>query len=456
MSAAVGEELFARLARAAPDDAERDLYYDETSATWDVDALASDLAFYESAPLPDPSTQQPQPQHMPLPSSGPHAAASVKPAAHQPTHQPTVASLPPPPPPPQQHLYQPPQQPQQPLAPPVRSPEPSFEQMLNSAIDLNAPPAPDAAQMPAAPQAYPPTFSSPPVGGGAAAVSSGTPYSDAPTSGQSWKTITAGGVTSPPMCSSMGAAVASALPSQGLHPEAPLMGGVDALATARHGSSLRPGVFDGPGSELAPSCGGVCAAAHSAQPPQPGVYGCIQQPPPADAEGREGSLTPSGSGGWLVNLVEGKIGRDEAMQKGKALLTSWLGTSEAAEAPPETPAYVYNAEIKAWLPSNMSPAEWLKQEAEQKRQEEAVANIAPPPIDAMPSAPSGGGLAPAATPPIGAPPRNAPPAPPAGAPPMGGAPTAGPPSTGTSLGYRSNRGSRVSLSDHYRTQAGEY
>ena len=151
---------------AAGDDADRDLYFDETTGTWDLDGLRSDLAVY----LPEPAaagSAAPRFQSPPPPLAANFAAAAVAPppqctsppsamaaAPAPPLHSPTppappaalTAAAAPTPPPPVA------------AAPPFQSPEPTFEQMMSAATPLNAPG--QNAQLSAQP-------SSPPFGSGA-------------------------------------------------------------------------------------------------------------------------------------------------------------------------------------------------------------------------------------------------------------------------------------------------
>ena len=57
MEIAEAERLFSELKMAAGDDADRDLYFDETTGTWDLDGLRSDLAVY----LPEPAAARAPP-----------------------------------------------------------------------------------------------------------------------------------------------------------------------------------------------------------------------------------------------------------------------------------------------------------------------------------------------------------------------------------------------------------
>ena len=122
------------LQQAAGDDAERDLYFDESSNTWDMSGLRSDLEVYGVTVGDAPPTTAPPPT-MFAPAAP--AVDSPEPSFEQMLSQASplnapAASAPAGPPP---TMFAP-------AAPPVvPSPEPSFEQMLSSATPLNAPAA---------------------------------------------------------------------------------------------------------------------------------------------------------------------------------------------------------------------------------------------------------------------------------------------------------------------------
>ena len=62
---AEAERLFSLLTMAAGEDADRDLYYDETAGAWDLEGLRSDLALYSpqaaAAPASQPVASAPPP-----------------------------------------------------------------------------------------------------------------------------------------------------------------------------------------------------------------------------------------------------------------------------------------------------------------------------------------------------------------------------------------------------------
>ena len=182
MELAEAERLFSELKMAAGDDADRDLYFDETTGAWDVDGLRSDLAVYS----PEPKAAAARFQSPPPPA--------VAPPPHNSSPLPAMAAAPAPPfyspaapAPPASHVA---------AAPPFQSPEPTFEQMMSAATPLNAP----------AQNAQP---SSPPFGSGAAPASR-----DSTTS---WQTVGAG-LCSPPAGGAEASAYGGAAeepPSQG-------------------------------------------------------------------------------------------------------------------------------------------------------------------------------------------------------------------------------------------------
>ena len=413
---AEAERLFSLLTMAAGEDADRDLYYDETAGAWDLEGLRSDLALYSPQAAAEPVSEL-----FAAPATTPQAPPQMSaPPQMQAPPQPQMAAPPqmqPPPqmhsPPPTQQVWAPPAQSPQPAsgfgeAPPpalavaspapFQSPEPSFEQMMASATPLNV----------AAPAtAAPPAPLSPPFGSGG---SMAPPASR--DSSTSWQTVGAG-MLSPPAC--------------GMEGEA--------------------------------------------------------------AESEEKPAQPQGQGGWLVNLVEG--GQMPSLSGLTTGLSSWVGGFQRTEAAPRSaePSFVYNAEVGAWIPSNMTPEQWLEQERlEQEAAAQAIPPpptgpmagppptgpppVGPPPVGMERSPPVAGGGAPFSSPTPGpgrilAPPptpfspefaspaaRGAgqPPPPAMGqAPPMTGPPggSGGPPPGGASGGRR-----KLSPADHYRAQAG--
>lgn len=207
---AEAERLFSLLQMAAGEDADRDLYYDETAGAWDLEGLRSDLAVYSPQAAAVPTSQ-------PAVSMAPPSPAVAAPAAPAATPQaaPPQTSAPPQlhvqaPPPQQQQVWAPPAPAQSPqpasglgAAPPpthaaaspapFQSPEPTFEQMMASATPLNV----------AAPTtAAPPAPLSPPFGSGG---SMAPPASR--DSSTSWQTVGAG-LMSPPACGVEGEATA--------------------------------------------------------------------------------------------------------------------------------------------------------------------------------------------------------------------------------------------------------
>ena len=208
MELAEAERLFSQLKMAAGDDADRDLYFDETTGTWDLDGLRSDLAVY----LPETAaagSAAPRFQSPPPPLAANFAAAAVAPPPQCASPPPAMAAAPAPPlhspappAPPVAHTAAAAPTPPPPVAaaPPFQSPEPTFEQMMSAATPLNAPA--QNAHLSAQP-------SSPPFGSGAAPASR-----DSTTS---WQTVGAG-LCSPPAggaeASAYGAA-AEEPPSQG-------------------------------------------------------------------------------------------------------------------------------------------------------------------------------------------------------------------------------------------------
>ena len=189
MELAEAERLFSQLKMAAGDDADRDLYFDETTGTWDLDGLRSDLAVYLPAPAAAGSAAPPPPppvqfQSPPPPLAANFAAAAVAPPPQCASPPPAMAAAPAPPlhspappAPPVAHTAAAAPTPPPPVAaaPPFQSPEPTFEQMMSAATPLNAPA--QNAQLSAQP-------SSPPYGSGAAPASR-----DSTTS---WQTVGAG------------------------------------------------------------------------------------------------------------------------------------------------------------------------------------------------------------------------------------------------------------------------
>jgi hypothetical protein len=184
-----------------------------------------------------------------------------------------------------------------------------------------------------------------------------------------------------------------------------------------------------------------------------------------------------------VDLVEGKKKPREVLAGG----LSWLrqqaaamagDTGEGGPQQEQPAAYVYNAEVGAWMPAGMSARQFLAQEAEERRQEEMRAAPPPPPScgqlhpnSSSQSTPYSCGqpLAPccAAGLPGGVtfdqPPSISPPMRPAFGPPQAaagahdtgggcGAQGALSPAAGAA-GFRRPAG-KVRLSDHYRAQAG--
>ena len=196
MELAEAERLFSELKMAAGDDADRDLYFDETTGAWDLDGLRSDLAVYSPEPKAAAASrfQSPPPLAVPSPLAANFAAAAVAPPPHYASPPPAMAAAPAPPfyspaapAPPAAHAHAaaaptpPPPVANPHSAPPFQSPEPTFEQMMSAATPLNAPA--QSAHM----NAQPP---SPPFGSGAAPASR-----DSTTS---WQTVGAG-LCSPPM-----------------------------------------------------------------------------------------------------------------------------------------------------------------------------------------------------------------------------------------------------------------
>ena len=184
------ERLFSELKMAAGDDADRDLYFDEATGSWDLDGLRSDLAVYSPEPQAAAARfQSPPPPAVPSPLAANFAAAAVAPPPQYSSPPPAMAAAPAPPfyspaapAPPATHAAAAAPTPPPPVAaaPPFQSPEPTFEQMMSAATPLNAP-----AQN-AHTNAQP---SSPPFGSGAAPASR-----DSTTS---WQTVGAG-LCSPP------------------------------------------------------------------------------------------------------------------------------------------------------------------------------------------------------------------------------------------------------------------
>jgi len=272
------------------------------------------------------------------------------------------------------------------------SPEPSFQEMLASATPLHAAPAYAATPYSYAPPAQ---LATPPP-----TTSAGYPCSAGPPSSQSsWQTV---GPTTTPMsaCVALGSG---------------------------HGAG---GYGSGSGY---PGAGGF-----------------------DDGVAENEAATRLGTGGWLVDLIEGKKKPAEMLQGG----LSWLrqqatgeaggGASEPAEA---APAFVYNAEVGAWMPRDMTAEQWLAQEAEQTLRDALKAAPPPPPTFGAPPPGAGGGVRPAGAPPagVGAPlPMGS--ADMGGAPPLmgGGGPAVTP---GAGGGFRRPTG-KMRPSDHYRAQAG--
>ena len=189
-----------------------------------------------------------------------------------------------------------------------------------------------------------------------------------------------------------------------------------------------------------------------------------------------------GKGGWLVDLI-GTAEKDGAAAAAKVAggalrgVLSWAKEKVEATRPDDgpyeaAPAYVYNEEVKAWIPSGMSAEAWLAEEERQRLEEEQKANPPPPPTfgGAPPTAGFSAAAGPpptfaAAPPPAAGPPPTGPP-PSSGPPPGGGAPPRmGPPTgevyppghplAGSPIGPPSgSRRPRARPGDHYRAQAG--
>lgn len=242
------------------------------------------------------------------------------------------------------------------------------------------------------------------------------------------------------------------------------------LAYATHGA---PQTFSSPTS-------------HPGGQRHPGAHPGLPPTGFGDSEGgapSEGAPKAAG-GGWLVDLVD--RGLAAGYQSAKAEMRSglsWLRGSEAAEAVSERPAYVYNEEIKAWIPSDMTAEQYLAQEAEQKLQEALKAAPPPPPpppgsahgriptdvgrlgSDACAALPPSSGVSTAGPPPhaAGPPPHASGAPPPMSSPAMstGPRPRGDPPAamfeSGASGGNRFARPKgRVTVTDHYRTQSAQY
>ena len=139
-----------------------------------------------------------------------------------------------------------------------------------------------------------------------------------------------------------------------------------------------------------------------------------------------------GKGGWLVDLI-GTAEKDGAAAAAKVAggalrgVLSWAKEKVEATRPDDgpyeaAPAYVYNEEVKAWIPSGMSAEAWLAEEERQRMEEEQKANPPPPPT--FGGAPPTAGFSAAAGPP---PTFAAAPPPAAGPPPTGPPPSSGPP-----------------------------
>lgn len=108
-----GEQLFAELLRVAGPDAERDLYYDETSGVWDLDGLRSDLEVYLGSDAPATAS----PALLNSSMSAPYSAAIA-------SHYSSTASSTPPMPPSHHHFS--PQQftpSPQTFSPPLQTPQ---------------------------------------------------------------------------------------------------------------------------------------------------------------------------------------------------------------------------------------------------------------------------------------------------------------------------------------------